>query len=383
MNFFLDPHATAGRFGNYIEDLHDIFRCHHVDFGSPQDFVAFAQTVTRQSELRSDVMRVVNSLREDETNISFRTILTVLAVASGGSDIAMSGQDLSEPVQLIVESLNSVDPSSQHNADHPDSSNSDLIAQEQNAIALPVQSTPGERTIEHTEIVNPYSDVPGVDFFVVATTLVLAVFLWMFGVGHGGNSNGPNSSSGTPLASATDASVSISEPQQPETIQGVSSSGVRNSEDKPAPTLKRKPAKIPFRSLTAPPSFHILKAETEPVTSSKTPEVAAPSEESNSEPLEHRPLDVSPDVMAANLVSGPQPSYPILASLTHMQGSVVMQAVISRDGTVERVQVIKGHRLLRRAAKSAVQSWRYRPYKVDGVPVEVATVVSVDFFRHR
>ena len=99
-------------------------------------------------------------------------------------------------------------------------------------------------------------------------------------------------------------------------------------------------------------------------------------------PSPRRPMDVSAGVMAANLLSAPEPSYPKLATLTRTQGSVVMQAVISMEGTVEEVHVIKGPRLLRGAAKSAVRNWRYRPYKVDGVPVAVATTVSVDFTLH-
>ena len=93
-------------------------------------------------------------------------------------------------------------------------------------------------------------------------------------------------------------------------------------------------------------------------------------------------VNVSSGVMAANLVLAPKPSYPMFASLTRMEGNVVMRAVISKDGSVERLQVIQGHHLLRGAAKRAVQNWRYRPYKVDGVPVEVATIVSVDFSLH-
>ena len=96
----------------------------------------------------------------------------------------------------------------------------------------------------------------------------------------------------------------------------------------------------------------------------------------------NHPVDVSSGVMAANLVSAPKPSYPTLASLTRTQGSVVMRAMISKDGSVEHVQVIQGHRLLRGAAKSAVRNWRYRPYKINGVPVDVATTVSVDFSLH-
>jgi protein TonB len=92
-----------------------------------------------------------------------------------------------------------------------------------------------------------------------------------------------------------------------------------------------------------------------------------------------RLINVSSGVMAANVLSAPQPSYPKLASLTHMQGEVVMQAIISKRGRIENVRVIKGHRLLRGAATNAVRSWRYRPYLVDGRPVQVATIVSVDF----
>jgi TonB family protein len=92
-----------------------------------------------------------------------------------------------------------------------------------------------------------------------------------------------------------------------------------------------------------------------------------------------RLVNVSSGVMAANLVAAPMPAYPKLASLTRMQGNVIMQAIISKKGTVESVRVLKGHRLLRSAAISAVRGWRYRPYLVSGRPVEVATIVSVDF----
>jgi outer membrane biosynthesis protein TonB len=60
-----------------------------------------------------------------------------------------------------------------------------------------------------------------------------------------------------------------------------------------------------------------------------------------------------------------------------------MQAIISKTGSVEHVNVLKGHRLLRGAAKKAVKTWRYQPYKVNGVPVEVATIVSVEFTLNR
>jgi outer membrane biosynthesis protein TonB len=102
-----------------------------------------------------------------------------------------------------------------------------------------------------------------------------------------------------------------------------------------------------------------------------------------SAPFSPRMVDVSSGVMAANLVSASPPSYPKLADLTHMQGKVIMQAIISKDGTVQNLHVIQGHRLLRGAAKNAVRTWRYHPYLVNGKPVEVATIVSVDFTLSR
>jgi TonB family protein len=83
--------------------------------------------------------------------------------------------------------------------------------------------------------------------------------------------------------------------------------------------------------------------------------------------------------MAANLLSASPPTYPRLASLTRMEGEVIMQAIIAKDGTVQNLHVIQGHRLLRSAAKNSARTWRYRPYLVNGMPVEVATIVSVDF----
>lgn len=90
---------------------------------------------------------------------------------------------------------------------------------------------------------------------------------------------------------------------------------------------------------------------------------------------------VSSGVMAANLVSAPEPAYPKLARLIHMKGPVILQAVVSRDGKVVATHVLRGHRLLRGAASNAVRQWRYQPYLVNGQPADVATIVTVNFRR--
>ena len=91
---------------------------------------------------------------------------------------------------------------------------------------------------------------------------------------------------------------------------------------------------------------------------------------------------VSSGIMAGNLLYAPTPKYPRgFATLFHMEGHVTLQAIIARDGRVENLRVLSGHRLLRGAAQDAVRTWRYRPYVINGVPVEVATIVTVEFHR--
>ena len=84
-------------------------------------------------------------------------------------------------------------------------------------------------------------------------------------------------------------------------------------------------------------------------------------------------------MMAGYLVHRVEPLYPPLARAARIQGSVELQAVISKDGHVEKLQVLRGHPMLVKAAVDAVQQWRYRPYILNGEPVEVETHVTVNF----
>ena len=58
---------------------------------------------------------------------------------------------------------------------------------------------------------------------------------------------------------------------------------------------------------------------------------------------------------------------------------MVLRAIISREGTIENLQVLSGHPMLVKAALDAVRQWRYRPYMLNGEPVEVETQVTVNF----
>jgi protein TonB len=83
--------------------------------------------------------------------------------------------------------------------------------------------------------------------------------------------------------------------------------------------------------------------------------------------------------MAGRKQSGAEPRYPTIAIAAHVQGTVVLAATISRTGAIENLRIVSGPPMLAPAAEAAVQTWRYRPYLLNGEPVEVETTVQVIF----
>jgi protein TonB len=88
---------------------------------------------------------------------------------------------------------------------------------------------------------------------------------------------------------------------------------------------------------------------------------------------------VSQGVSNGLLIRKVQPAYPPLARQARIQGQVLLQAQISKDGTIENLQLISGHPMLAPAAIEAVKQWRYKPYMLNGEPVAVDTQVVVNF----
>jgi protein TonB len=84
-------------------------------------------------------------------------------------------------------------------------------------------------------------------------------------------------------------------------------------------------------------------------------------------------------VTAASLINRVQPNYPPLARQTRISGTVRLHAIISKEGTVQQLEVLSGHPLLVQAALDAVRQWRYRPTQLNGEPVEVDTTIDVIF----
>jgi periplasmic protein TonB len=84
-------------------------------------------------------------------------------------------------------------------------------------------------------------------------------------------------------------------------------------------------------------------------------------------------------VEAASLVKQVTPVYPPIAKEAHVSGTVVLHAIIAKDGAVEKLQYVSGPPLLMASAMSAVKEWKYRPTMLNGQPVEVDTTVQVVF----
>lgn len=85
------------------------------------------------------------------------------------------------------------------------------------------------------------------------------------------------------------------------------------------------------------------------------------------------------DVQAASILHRVTPVYPPLARQARIQGAVVMQAVINREGRIANLRVLSGHPLLVKAALDAVQQWVYRPTYLNGNAVEVDAPITVNF----
>ncbi len=88
---------------------------------------------------------------------------------------------------------------------------------------------------------------------------------------------------------------------------------------------------------------------------------------------------VSQGVTQGLLIRRVQPTYPQLARQARIQGTVVLQAEISKSGDIINLQVVSGHPMLAPAALDAVKQWKYKPYILNGEPVEVDTQITVNF----
>ena len=88
---------------------------------------------------------------------------------------------------------------------------------------------------------------------------------------------------------------------------------------------------------------------------------------------------VAPGVMQELLLKKVNPVYPADAKKDHIQGEVRLKVTIGKEGSVENIRVVSGPEQLAPAAIEGVRQWKYKPYRVNGSPVEVQTDVVVNF----
>jgi protein TonB len=111
------------------------------------------------------------------------------------------------------------------------------------------------------------------------------------------------------------------------------------------------------------------------------PEPAVPSAQSQgsaSGPSNARAqVQLSPS--SAQVVSRVDPSYPLLAKQMRVQGAVILEALISKNGSIQDIQVLSGPAILSEAAREAVKQWHFKPYYQSGRPVETEARITVNF----
>ncbi len=112
-----------------------------------------------------------------------------------------------------------------------------------------------------------------------------------------------------------------------------------------------------------------------PLATAPPPQVAAPAKPETPTTQIH----VGGAVQEGKLIFGPRPAYPRIAVAARMQGTVHIQAIIERDGSIGHLKVLSGSPLLQNAALDAVKQWRYKPTLLNGEPVEVVTEIDVNF----
>ena len=90
-------------------------------------------------------------------------------------------------------------------------------------------------------------------------------------------------------------------------------------------------------------------------------------------------VNISAGVAVGMLIQKTTPIYPPIAKAARVSGTVVLQATISKTGTITNLRVVSGPAMLQQAALDAVKTWRYRPYLLNNEPVEVETTINVIF----
>ena len=90
-------------------------------------------------------------------------------------------------------------------------------------------------------------------------------------------------------------------------------------------------------------------------------------------------LNISQGVSQGLLIKKVAPSYPANSLRMRVEGTVQLLATISKDGDISHIKVLSGESQLAKAASDAVKQWKYKPYLLNGEPVEIQTQITINF----
>jgi TonB family protein len=154
--------------------------------------------------------------------------------------------------------------------------------------------------------------------------------------------------------------------------------------DFPLPTPEYDPPKPPpvhIRTAQVPDSIRRSPTIDPPVIATDPAHIMPVSAPPPRIPDFNEPVVLNEETARTMLVHNVEPSYPREAAAQKIQGPVVLQATIARDGTVEDLKIVRGYFVLSRAAIAAVKQWRFKPYMQNGRAAEVRTTITVNFGR--
>ncbi len=128
------------------------------------------------------------------------------------------------------------------------------------------------------------------------------------------------------------------------------------------------------------PGDSSVKLDMQPGAPDASEQTAAPAQSQFIPPPDsHIAAHVQLAPANAQLVSRVDPSYPLLAKQMKVQGAVILEALISRTGSIQDIQVLSGPAILSEAAREAVKQWHFKPYYQGGRPVETEARITVNF----
>lgn len=165
------------------------------------------------------------------------------------------------------------------------------------------------------------------------------------------------------------------EPDRPLQLRFVTSSNVQQVVRNRPATFQAKSVDLEVRIMMA--GHPVLQATITDLRATPVDANLAPSPDASAFTP---PIRVGSGVVAGNKIGGPQPIYPLEAKMKHISGTVLLHAFIGPDGKIHTLEPIwSPDSSLAKAATDAVQKWTYKPYLLDGKPVDVETTITINF----